>query len=220
MVAARERFLSGGHYEAVVSRLSAATGSIGIGRVLDCGAGTGYYLSRTLDAHPSSRGIALDVSVAAARRAARTHPRVGAVVADAWQSLPLSDQSIDLILSVFAPRNPTEFGRILAPGGALATVTPEPAHLASLRSALGLMDIEQTKHSRLESSLAGAFVERSRQSVQFEVPWGLETLRDVVAMGPNAFHLGASDLDQRLTALALPLAVTVAVSVSVWALRG
>ena len=34
-----------------------------------------------------------------------------------------------LILSVFAPRNPPEMARVLAPGAALVAVTPTTRHL-------------------------------------------------------------------------------------------
>src|SRR5689334_18866545 len=121
MVAARERFLGAGFFDpvtAAATRLAAPTAG---SRILDAGAGTGQLLAALLDAgaqddrlvpggEPAgSRGIAVDVSTAAARRAARAHPRLGAVVADVWRKLPVADACLDLVVSNFAPRNPPEF---------------------------------------------------------------------------------------------------------------
>ncbi|MDR2566118.1 MAG: hypothetical protein LBC97_08695, partial [Bifidobacteriaceae bacterium] len=57
--------------------------------ILDLAGGTGYYLAEVLDAIPAARGLVLDLSPAAAKRAARCHPRAGAATADAWERLPL-----------------------------------------------------------------------------------------------------------------------------------
>jgi 23S rRNA (guanine745-N1)-methyltransferase len=52
---------------------------------VDAGAGTGYYLREVLNALEAASGVALDASRSAAQRAARAHPRVGAVVCDIWR---------------------------------------------------------------------------------------------------------------------------------------
>ena len=57
---------------------------------MDVGAGTGHHLAAVLDALPDARGIAIDASPAALRRAARAHERAAAVGADAWKPLPLA----------------------------------------------------------------------------------------------------------------------------------
>ena len=59
--------------------------------VLDAGTGTGCYLAGVLDALPAATGLGLDVSKPALRRAARAHPRAGAVLADLWRPLPVAD---------------------------------------------------------------------------------------------------------------------------------
>ena len=128
--------------------------------VLDIGAGTGHHLARVLDALPERIGLALDASSAALRRAARAHPRAAAVGADAWQALPLRDGVAALILSVFAPRNPAEMARVLAPGGVLLAVTPTTRHLHELVGPLGLLSVPEEKADRLDAQLAVAFLAR------------------------------------------------------------
>src|SRR3712207_6072416 len=77
MVAARERFLAGGSYRPVAEALLrgartglAAVRSQAVPRLptlLECGAGTGYYSAALLEGL-GGRGVALDISTAAAKR--------------------------------------------------------------------------------------------------------------------------------------------------------
>ena len=128
MVEAREAFLGAGHFRPLTGALVAEAMNVeAAGAVVDVGAGTGHHLAYVLATPPERPGVALDTSTAALRRAARIHPRAAAVGADAWKPLPLRDGIAAIVLSVFAPRNPDELARILAPGGALLAVTPRPA---------------------------------------------------------------------------------------------
>src|ERR1044072_1116381 len=82
MVAARERFLSAGHFEplaaAVAAEGKAIAGDEAQRRVVDLGAGPGYYLARVLEALATpTAGLALASSKHALRRGARARPGVG-----------------------------------------------------------------------------------------------------------------------------------------------
>ncbi len=123
---------------------------------MEVGAGTGYYLAYALQ-RLGGRGVAIDVSPAASRRAARAHDQLGAVVADVWGRLPIRDASAEAVLCIFAPRNPAEFARILRPDGALVIASPLPDHLIELRGPLGLLDIEADKQDRISRTLADLF---------------------------------------------------------------
>ncbi len=221
MVAARDRFLSQGHYRPLADRLTAVAAGHQrqARRLLDCGAGTGYYLAGLLAALPGARGIALDVSVAAARLAARAHPRLGAVVADVWQPMPLASGSFEVILNVFAPRNAREFDRLLSDSGVLVTATPAPEHLQEMREPLRLLQIQRSKQELLQSSLDRFFAEEFRETLTYRCQWGVETLRDCIAMGPQAFHVSDPEIDDLVHRVATPLTVTVAVAVSGWVRR-
>lgn len=187
MIAARDRFLGTGHYEPIATAVAATV--IG-SRLLEVGAGTGYYLAHALDRHPHAVGIATDVSVAAAKRAARAHDRVASLVADTWAGLPIRARSIDTILCVFAPRNLAEFQRVLAADGRLIVVTPGPDHLATLRARFGLLDIDPDKDNRLATAAAGRFEPVERHRVAHTAQCTGPQIADLVAMGPNAFHAG------------------------------
>ncbi|WP_418605282.1 putative RNA methyltransferase [Georgenia sp. SUBG003] len=127
MVQAREAFLSRGHYATVARAVAKILPAGTAGLCVDLAGGTGYYLAAVADAHPGLVGLAVDLSTAALRRAARAHGRVAAVGADVRQPLPLRDGAADVVLSIFGPRNVPEIGRILAPRGTLVVVTPHAA---------------------------------------------------------------------------------------------
>ncbi|GAB3622082.1 methyltransferase domain-containing protein [Mariniluteicoccus endophyticus] len=184
MVAARVGFLSRGHYRPVDDALVAAVGPAEV--VVEAGAGPGLHLEPVITA-TGGRGVAGDVSAYACRRAARL-PRIGAVVADTWAGLPIRSGVADAVLAVFAPRNMAEFRRLLAPGGRVVVVTPRAEHLASLRAELGLLDVEADKLERLDLSAEGHLELRSRDAVVADLDLSAEDVRDLVMMGPNAFH--------------------------------
>ena len=148
MVNARETYLAMGHFapfvEAVTGAVQDGLDSASLAEstpasLLEVGAGTGYYLAHTLDSIAEARGVGLDISPHAAKHLAKCHPRVGAVVADVWERLPIQDESVDAISVVFAPRNPAEFQRVLAPGGQVIVLTPGAGHLDELREPLGIL---------------------------------------------------------------------------------
>jgi len=189
MVQARADFLGAGHYDAMSEALAAAVGS---GPLVDVGAGTGHHLARVLD-RVGGPGLALDLSKHAARRAARAHPRVGAVVADAWRALPVADAVAGAVLSVFAPRHPAEAARVLAPGGRLVVATPTAEHLAELVGRLGLVTVDPDKQERLERQLQG-FRLVGREPVRRRLVLSAADVRAAVAMGPSARHVDLAAL--------------------------
>lgn len=185
MLDARARFLAAGHYaplaDAVAARLDGAL------RIIEVGAGTGHYLARALDAHPDAEGLATDVSVAAAKRAARAHHRAMSIVADTWAGLPLRDGVADAVLCVFAPRNPSEFERVLAPGGRLVVAVPTAAHLADVRALYGLLGVAADKAETVAASLPGWDMDRP-ETLTAPLDLTAAEVADLIAMGPNAFH--------------------------------
>lgn len=213
MVAARVAFLDAGHYAPLADEIVRHTAG---GLVVDAGAGTGYYLAKVLDATPDSTGLALDVSAMALRRAARAHPRLGAAVWNLWEPWPVADGVAGVVLNVFAPRNPAEFRRVLAPGGVLVVASPDGAHLAELRAAAGLLDVGEGKQDRLDASLADLFELAGRVPVTYALTLSPDEIRQAVGMGPNAFHLHRDGLAERLAAVREPLDVTASFVVSVY----
>jgi 23S rRNA (guanine745-N1)-methyltransferase len=241
MTAARADFLGAGHFGSLATELAAAAQEIlapqsrpgqgaggepdgepgaeaepgGLpGCVIDVGAGTGYYLASVLEAAPGRAGLALDISKFALRRAARAHPRIGAVGCDVWQHLPVADGAAQVVLSVFAPRHGAELRRILRPGGSLLVLTPAPDHLGELVAALGLLTVDPRKPERLAGKLGPYLRLAGRQELRVTMSLGHEAIGQLVAMGPSAWHLNADTATAGIGRLPDPMPVTLAVSLS------
>ena len=218
MVNARETYLAMGHFapfvEAVTGAVQGALDSASLAEstpasLLEVGAGTGYYLAHTLDSIAEARGVGLDISPHAAKHLAKCHPRVGAVVADVWERLPIRDESIDAISVVFAPRNPAEFQRVLAPGGQVIVLTPDAGHLDELREPLGILGVEDGKVDRMYEQAEG-YLEQAADPVDISFPIELDkaSVAAQVGMSPSARHISAGELAERMAALPPTLTVT------------
>ena len=212
MIAARAAFLDGGHYAPIGDALATRADTQAAGVVVDVGAGTGHHLAAVLDAHPARDGVALDSSAAAVRRAARAHPRIVAVACDAWRELPLKDGSAAIVLIVFAPRNPAEIRRVLAPDGIVLAVTPTERHLAELRAPLGLLHTEPGKADRLADDLG--LSERERRTVEARLELSAHEALLAARMGPAGHHdRDAAPLPNTVNAM---LSVELTVLSSAW----
>lgn len=217
MIAARERVQSCGFFDpvadAIVSTLTQTRGLGGIATMLDLGAGTGYYSAQVLDAAPEAVGVGIDLSKYAARRAARAHPRLAALIADVWAPLPLLDGVFDAALSVFAPRNIPEIHRVLRPGAIFLVVTPEHGHLAELVQAVDGLSVGQNKQERLLNALANGFTLTREEQVRKPITLSHPQARDLLLMGPTAFHTEMANVETLLRPLPDPLTVTLDVRV-------
>jgi 23S rRNA (guanine745-N1)-methyltransferase len=230
MTTARADFLAAGHYAPLAAAMAQAAqaalaqaalaGADAPGCVADVGAGTGYYLAAVLDAAPRRAGLALDISKFALRRAARAHPRIGAVGCDVWQRLPVADAAAGVVLSVFAPRQGGELRRILAPGGSLLVATPTPDHLGELVSALGLLTVDPRKPERLAGSLGPHLRLAGQHEVRATLSLDHQAIGQVVGMGPSAWHLNADTAAAGIGRLPDPMPVTLAVSVALYQFDG
>jgi 23S rRNA (guanine745-N1)-methyltransferase len=226
MVSARDAFLRAGHFSVIARQVVLAIEPHFAGPewgdaplLVEVGAGTGYYLAEALEAFEGAAGVALDISKYAMRRAAKAHPRIGAVVCDAWGSLPIRDGQADAVLDIFAPRNPSEFHRVLKPAGVLVVVTPTCDHLAEIVGPLGLLGVEGEKAARLERTLEPHFVPSGTEQVVERLTLSHGEVATLVGMGPSAYHVDAERLGERIASLPEPLDVTVSVSVATYAPR-
>jgi 23S rRNA (guanine745-N1)-methyltransferase len=215
MVAARADFLAAGHFDFLstalveAARPTLASGSRGDGGlVVDVGAGPGSYLAALLRAYPRVSGLALDVSKAALRRAARAHPRALAARVDAWRGLQVADDAVDLLVNVFAPRNGAEFARVLRGDGELLVVTPAAGHLGELVRALDLLRVDPAKSERLGQSLHGWFAPAGVDELTQPLRLGHAEVLTLIGMGPSAWHTDPRTLAAAVARLPEPTPAT------------
>jgi 23S rRNA (guanine745-N1)-methyltransferase len=221
MVQARDDFLNAGHFATLAAAVAQTSDDVtraggAPGCVVDVGAGTGYYLVAVLDRLPGRVGLALDISKFALRRAARAHPRIGAVACDVWRSLPVADAAAALALNVFAPRNGAELHRILNPAGRLLIITPTSDHLNELIGPLGLLTVDPHKEERLAEKLVPYFEVNNRHEHRSTLSLDHKTVGAVVAMGPSSWHTDSATLAARIGLLPDPMPVTLAVTLSLF----
>lgn len=223
MVQARADFLAAGHYGPLASAITAAVADVAPAEpppidpspvLLDVGAGPGYYLGAALDARPDGRGVALDLSKFAVRRAAKAHPRIGAAVWDTWRPLPIGDATVSVVLDVFAPRNAAEFARVLRPGGSALVVTPTDGHLAELVDLGGMLAVDAHKDERLARSVGSALELVERDELSWPLALAPGEVELLVRMGPSARHVDEPALADRVAALDAVTSVTAAVTLS------
>lgn len=179
-LAARRRFLHAGWYSPIVEGLRTAIGSAD-GPILDVGCGEGYYLAQ-LDRLDS---YALDISKRAIQMTSKLLPSTQCVVGSAFR-LPIQDQSLAVVFTVFAPHSIDEYVRVLRHGGTWVTVTPGPHHLKELRSQRDEKTIERDDR-RAEPPVEAEHAER----VQATLHLTDEAAHDLVMMTPLQFQSAA-----------------------------
>ncbi len=148
--------------------------------IFDCGCGEGHFLGAL-----SGTRFGVDVSKEAIRCAAKRYKDATWIVANGMRQLPFADQSMDVILSVLAPRNIEEFTRILKPDGQLILGVPGPNHLIELRSQLTnhAGDFEE-KADEATEKCAPQFMETNRELLSYQQILNPEQIADLIQMTP------------------------------------
>lgn len=180
MIQARRRFLDTGGYNPLKEFIRQSSIYNRQSTILDCGCGEGFFL----DAVPGVR-FGTDISKEAIRCAAKRYKDVTWIVANVMRKLPFADHSMDVILSILAPRNPEEFARILKPDGKLFLGVPGPNHLIELRSLLNPQagDFEE-KADEAAAKCAPQFIEVNRQQLSYQQTLSPAQIADLIQMTP------------------------------------
>jgi 23S rRNA (guanine745-N1)-methyltransferase len=206
-VAARRRLLDAGAGAALIEALAATVAELGLppqARALDIGSGEGSILG-ALAGRFGWEAAGIELSARAADLAARRHPGVLWLVANADRGLPLADGSIDLILSITARRSPGECARVLAPGGRLVVAVPAPDDLAELREkALGRAAREDRAAKVIEEH-EGHFEPAGRRECRDRKRFTAAQLEDLLVATYRSGRAGRRDRVSALDGLSVTL---------------
>lgn len=141
MVRARRDFLNSGYYDFLRDKLSETVKKYSKNgyTILDAGCGECFYtadIHKVLNEAGISVGIlAVDISKNALTAAKNRAEGIQRAVASIF-NIPVSDNSCDIVLNVFAPFCREEFFRILKPRGIYIQVIPLKNHLIELKNAV------------------------------------------------------------------------------------
>lgn len=166
-------------------------------RALDVGCGEGFFLA-ALAARFGLEAAGVDLATRAVDIAARRHPGLLWVVANADRGLPFGDGSFDLVLSVDARRNPAECARVLATGGRLVVVVPGPDDLAELREAVLGEARREERAGKIVAEHAGRFREIGRREARSRRRFEPQQIADLLA---STYRGGRAGRRERAAAL-------------------
>lgn len=191
MSSARRDFLNGGYYQPLADKISSLCPDNGT--LADIGCGECYYLSYISDRHNGLSCCGIDISKEILETAGvRTKPRGIVTAVASGASLPFADNSIDALVSVFAPISAGEFYRVLKRGGKIIRVTPDIDHLFELKAAV--YD-NPRKNDPLDMSLDGFLVTHS-ESLCFNFTVDGDGAKNLFAMTPYYYKTSQTDREK------------------------
>jgi len=133
MVDARSSFLSKGYYECFRNKLIELVNRKKPKKILDAGCGEGYYTDGIWQENRTVIGI--DISKTALQKAAPKNRNITYIAASLFD-LPIQDESVDLLYSLFAPYAGEEFHRVLKQNGVMILGIPGENHLIELKNVI------------------------------------------------------------------------------------
>ena len=184
-VLSRREFLESGAYGPIVEAVKAAAEGHA-GPILDVGCGEGWYAVQVAD-HLGAELTGLDISKEAVRCAAAKYKGHRWICGTAAH-LPIGENSVGVLMSMFALTMPQEFCRVLKKDGIFIQVLAAQDHLMGLKSIIYPEILLKDKDSVPE--LEG-FELISSTPVRFEFTAEGEQIRNLLSMTPHFWRISA-----------------------------
>jgi 23S rRNA (guanine745-N1)-methyltransferase len=197
MVEARRDFLDSGHYAPVAEAISGLVSEAIADRkrisLLDAGCGEGYYtdyLARLLEREWQGEAFSVtgvDISKPAVMAATRRNRDICWIVGTN-RNLPVTESSVDLVLSLFGYPQFDHFHALLKPGGTLLLADAGPRHLIELRECL-YEEVRSTPEPSIRKAIDAGFVQAREQRLDFKTePLLQHDLLNLARMTPHYYR--------------------------------
>ena len=191
-VLSRRAFLEAGYYAPIAQALIETAQKYGVtGDILDVGCGEGYYCSQLADALNLPL-TGLDISKEAVRCAAAKYKGPLWMCATAAH-IPVENQSVGLLTSLFALTLPEEFHRVLRRDGLYFQVLAAEDHLLGLKSII--YDELTHKEKNTAPELPG-FQRLESIPIRFDFSLEGEQIANLFSMTPHVFRIGKAGAER------------------------
>ena len=191
-VLSRREFLEAGFYGPIANTLVETAKELGIsGQILDVGCGEGYYSAQLADALDAPL-TGLDISKEAVRCAAAKYKGKQWLCATAAH-IPVEDESVSLLTSLFALTLPEEFARVLKQGGYYFQVLAAEDHLLGLKSII--YDKLNFKEKNTVPELPGFELVKS-VPIRFSFTVEGQQIQNLFSMTPHVFRIGKAGAER------------------------
>ncbi len=191
-VLSRRAFLESDAYAPIVETLICVANQYGAsGPLLDVGCGEGYYSSR-LACALNCELIGMDISKEAVRCASAKYKQ-GTWICATASHIPVGDNSIGTITSLFALTMPQEFRRCLRKQGLYLQVIAAEDHLMGLKSII----YPEIKHKpkNIIPDIPG-FQRLETIPIRFPLHLEGEQVQNILYMTPHLYRIGKEGLDR------------------------
>lgn len=182
---ARRQFLSAGFFAPLADALLDLMPS-GAAGVVDIGCGEGYFTQLFARHCSAAQVYGIDIAKVGVRMAAKAAAgsNLSYAVASSY-ALPLADNSMDVMVRIYAPSKDEELSRVLKPHGTLIVVTPGEKHLLNLRTHI----YQQIKpYQQIKTPVGFDLVGQKDVSFSLNIPSG-EFTHALLQMTPFAWKL-------------------------------
>ncbi len=223
-ILARQRFLQAGFYQPLQQRIAELIQHHlpSSGDWLDIGCGEGYYTQAIAKVDKVEQLIAIDISKPAITELAKMSKQqqmlwlknrsqkepqntsrnesqtIYPLVASA-SNLPIADDSLNGISSIFSPILPKEMARTLKAQGIVLLAKPNIGHLASVRAGLFDEVREHDSDKFLQELVTAGLQPIHREALSYEFRLNQQQLADLLTMTPYSYRAKAEKRQLLLT---------------------
>ncbi|MGY0395400.1 putative RNA methyltransferase [Fusobacterium sp. SYSU M8A802] len=218
MVLSRKRFLEKDYYKIISNSVNELIkenlGDKKSVNILDIGCGEGYYTGNIKEflenLEIESRIVGIDISKEAVISAAKTYKNIDWIVASAT-NIPVTDESLDFIICMFAKIIPEEKMRTLKKGGKLIVVSTGENHLIELKKVVyesvrtefysPIEDLKIFKHCKRVNCVGKSFIKEN------------ESIRNLFDMTPYKWRSPKAGVERLFSLDSLEITIDVNIDV-------